>query len=58
MELHKTNVDNYHHKVANKINVTYIEDHKYMYPNGHRSTHQMRWFRLDKGIGRNWDLLS
>ena len=32
-----------------------IENLDYLYPNGHRITHQMRWFKVSRDIGLNFN---
>ena len=61
MELDKKNINNADHKVnTNKkfINSQDIGNLNYLYPNGHRTTHQMRWIKLarDRGLSSNIDL--
>ena len=44
-----TNKNTYQiNKDKNFINTKNTEDFSYLYPNGHRITHQMRWFNLIK----------
>ena len=37
------------------INRETIVNPKYLYPNGHRITHQMRWFKVSKDMGLKSD---
>ena len=48
MKLNHQNTDN-SHEIVNRnekiIQAENIEKFNYLYPNGHRITHQMRWFK-------------
>ena len=49
MKVDKKNINNAHHKVNKNqkfINSQDIENFNYLYPTGHRTTHQMRWIKL------------
>ena len=39
MELNQNEAHDNHHKVNNNENLNYL------YPNGHRITHQMKWYK-------------
>ena len=39
------NQNNFHYEVENNLTSINTEDQNYLYPNGHRITHQMRWFK-------------
>ena len=57
MEFNKENNDKsevLNNKDQNSIHIGNIDNLSYLYPNGHRMTHQLRWF---KGI-RDRDLRS
>ena len=45
MELNQNNTDNSQEIVDTNEKVISIENLNYLYPNGHRITHQMRWFK-------------
>jgi len=55
MELNKKSTDD-SQKIIDKtvevIHRQYIDNLNYLYPNGHRITHQMRWFKgsRDRGL--------
>ena len=34
------------------------ENHNYLYPNGHRETHQMRWFKGSRSRGLRSDIAA
>ncbi len=48
------------HKIVNRtemiIQNVSIENNNYLYPNGHRITHQMRWFKGSQDKGLNSDI--
>ena len=53
MDLHQaiTNNDNFEFNKNKKfINLENIEKFSYLYPNGHRITHQMRWLKYSRDI--------
>ena len=45
MESNQNNTDNLQERVIINEKVSSTEDFHYLYPNGHRITHQMRWFK-------------
>ena len=45
MESNQTDTDNSQEIVDRNEKVISIENLNYLYPNGHRITHQMRWFK-------------
>ena len=48
MQLNQENTDNYQEVVSRNEKLIHIEaseNSNYLYPNGHRMTHQMRWFK-------------
>ena len=45
--------------LANKnLKGSNIENLKYLYPNGHRLTHQMRWFKGSRDRGLKSDIAA
>ena len=54
MESKQINIDNYHNQVNGneKLNDN-IDNLNYLYPNGHRITHQMRWIKGSRDIAGN-----
>ena len=36
----------------------FSENLNYLYPNGHRITHQMRWFKVSRNRGLNSDMAA
>ena len=52
MELNQNINDNFKEIVDRNENVVSIENLNYLYPNGHRFTHQMKWFKgsRDRGL--------
>ena len=45
MELNQDNIDNLQERVNRNEKLSSSENLNYLYPNGHRITHQMRWFK-------------
>ena len=45
MELNQNNTDDSKERVDRNIKLSSTENLNYLYPNGHRITHQMRWFK-------------
>ncbi len=45
MESNQNNADNLQEIVHSNEKVLSTENLNYLYPNGHRITHQMRWFK-------------
>tara|TARA_Y100001968_G_C19114850_1_gene599042 strand:+ start:277 stop:462 length:186 start_codon:yes stop_codon:yes gene_type:complete len=61
MEFHQDNIDIAQDIVdKNKriINSQNIENLNYLYPNGHRVTNQMRWFKGSKDRGLSSDMAA
>ena len=59
MEINQEHIDNYQ-DILNKpenssLNLGNVDNLNYLYPNGHRMTHQMRWFKgsRDRGLQSN-----
>ncbi len=52
MESNQSNTDNFQKLVNTNEKVISNKHLNYLYPNGHRMTHQMRWFKgsLDSGL--------
>ena len=48
MESNKNTSDNFQEIINRNGNVISIENLNYLYPNGHRITHQMRWFKASR----------
>ena len=45
MESNQNNTDNLQERVDRNEKASSTENLNYLYPNGHRITHQMRWFK-------------
>ena len=45
MELNQKNTDDSKERVDRNKKLSSTDNHNYLYPNGHRITHQMRWFK-------------
>tara|TARA_B100000579_G_C22093623_1_gene515675 strand:- start:98 stop:274 length:177 start_codon:yes stop_codon:yes gene_type:complete len=45
MKSNKEIADNFQERVNKKEKEVSTENLNYLYPNGHRMTHQMRWFK-------------
>ena len=61
MELNQSNFGNSNSKVNKNLKVISrdnVEKLDYLYPNGHRITHQMRWFKGSRDRGLNSDLAA
>tara|TARA_E500000331_G_C16617378_1_gene438599 strand:- start:34 stop:210 length:177 start_codon:yes stop_codon:yes gene_type:complete len=50
--------DNFQEIVKRNKKVVSTENHNYLYPNGHRMTHQMRWFKGSRDRGLNSDIAA
>ena len=52
MESNQGSADNFQEIVNRNEKVISAENLNYLYPNGHRMTHQMRWFKgsSDRGL--------
>ena len=48
MESNQHNTDNLQERVDRNEKVSSTENLNYLYPNGHRITHQMRWFKVSR----------
>ena len=46
------------HKNAKLIFAEDIEEFNYLYPNGHRITHQMRWYKGSRDRGLSSDIAA
>ena len=61
MKLNHQNTDN-SHEIVNRnekiIQAENIEKFNYLYPNGHRITHQMRWFKGSRDRVLNTDIAA
>ena len=55
MKSNQNSADNLEAVVNRNEKVISAENLKYLYPNGHRMTHQMRWFKgsRDRGFKSN-----
>jgi len=61
MESNQSKVDNSHHefdKNEKLINYENIENLNYLYPNGHRVTNQMKWFKGSRDRGLSSDMAA
>ena len=45
MELNQNNIDDLKERGDRNKKLSSTENLNYLYPNGHRITHQMRWFK-------------
>ena len=45
MALNQNNIDDFKKRCDRNKKLSSIENTNYLYPNGHRITHQMRWFK-------------
>tara|TARA_B100000965_G_C19188031_1_gene581883 strand:+ start:266 stop:451 length:186 start_codon:yes stop_codon:yes gene_type:complete len=54
MELIQNSPDSLQEIVNRNEKVLSVENLKYLYPNGHRMTHQLRWFKgsRDRGVSK------
>ena len=61
MELNQNNIDK-SQDIINKnekvIPIQAIENRNYLYPDGHRMTHQMRWFKGSRDRGLKSDIAA
>ena len=55
VESNQHNTDNLQEKVDRNEKVSSIENLNYLYPNGPRITHQMRWFKGSRNRGLQSD---
>ena len=58
MESNQNNTDNSQEIVNRNEKVFSTENLNYLYPNGHRITHQMRWFKGSRDRGLNFDVAA
>ena len=61
MDLNKNKPIYSHHKfIKNEkfIQIVNVPNLNYLYPNGHRMTHQMRWFKGTRDIDSKSDLAA
>ncbi len=58
MEANQNNSCNSYHLVNKNEKVTHSENLKYLYPNAHRTTHQMRWFKDSRDRGLRSDIAA
>ncbi len=59
MQLDSNNTDGYQDIVnEEKISIQNFENLNYLYPNGHRITHQMRWFKGSRDRGLKSDIAA
>ena len=61
MKLNQRNTDNSHDLVNGNEKVIpreTIENLHYLYPHGHRITHQMRWFKVSHSRGCKPDIVA
>ena len=58
MELSQNNNDNSQDIANENEKFINIENLNYLYPNGHRMTHQLRWFKGSRDRGFKSDLAA
>ena len=58
MDSNTNNTDNLQEIVNRNEKVFSTENLNYLYPNGHRITHQMRWFKGSRDRGLKSDLAA
>ena len=58
MELNQNSSDNSQEIVDRNVNVMSTANLNYLYPNGHRITHQMRWFKVCRDMGFESDVAA
>ena len=58
MELNQESGDNSQKIVNKNEKLSSTEDLNYLYPNGHRITHQMRWFKGSRDRGLDSDIAA
>tara|TARA_B100000579_G_scaffold286201_1_gene237213 strand:+ start:417 stop:593 length:177 start_codon:yes stop_codon:yes gene_type:complete len=58
MDFNKDKIDNYQDSVNKKEKFIRSENINYLYPNGHRSTNQMRWFKGVRDIELKSDMAA
>ncbi len=58
MESNQENSDNFQEILNRNEKVKASENLNYLYPNGHRMTHQMRWFKGSRYRGLRSDIAA
>ena len=58
MELNQNNIDDLKERVDRNKKLSSTENFNYLYPNGHRITHQMRWFKGSRDRGLKTDMAA
>ena len=58
MESNQYNTDNFQEIVNRNVKVVLTENLNYLYPNGHRITPQMRWFKGSFARGLRSDIAA
>ena len=58
MKLNQNRDDIYQDKVNRTQKLIPSENLNYLYPNGHRITHQMRWFKGSRDRGLSSDIAA
>ena len=58
MELNQDSADNSQEIANRNEKCLSVENLNYLYPNGHRITHQMRWFKGSRDRGLNSDIAA
>ena len=58
MESNQDKSDNFQEILNRKEKVKDTENFNYLYPNGHRMTHQMRWFKGSRYRGLRTDIAA
>ena len=58
MELNENSKDDSQETVNKNEKVILTENLNYLYPNGHRTTHQMRWFKGSRNRGLRSDMAA
>ena len=58
MESNQNNIDDLKERGDRNKKLFSTESIDYLYPNGHRSTHQMRWFKGSRDRGLRSDIAA
>jgi len=58
MESNEGNSDNFQEILNRNKKVISTENLNYLYPNGHRMTHQMRWYKGSRNRGLRPDIAA
>ena len=58
MESNQSSNGNFHELVHRNEKVISTQNLNYLYPNGHRMTHQMKWFKSNKDRGLRSDIAA